>query len=250
MIHRLFIVMLFTRIATCLAAQEYSDSKKLTVYYADGSVLVGEYLGSDKESLLLMLSTGDIVTLNKNQIDKVRDDLSWRSKQRFHYTEGVFGVLAVGGMQSNWEAASHAMITIGKRLNEKNSVGIGGGIAYADAYLADQWAFNEYVPIYAYGRHYMLGDRRRLYGEAKLGYGFASNINGWNDEHSGGVLFQPGLGVHFASRSRFKFQVFINHVMYKTSGSTRGSDWIGNQVFVDYSLFYSRTVIGFGVELF
>lgn len=232
-------------------AQEQKKNDTFTVYHNSGSIFVGSYQGASDNQLRLRLATGDTISILIENIERMRSDLRWSSKQRFHFTEGVYMFSSFGaGARSNAEVASQALFTLAMRIDEKTSAGLGLGIAYFDAQLASSWAFNVTSPMYVYGRRYLYGERRKVYAETMLGYGRGHDGGAGNIEHSGGLFFQPGVGVHFASKGRLKWHVFMRQAVFHTNGVSAGNDFMGNRVQTSYSLWYNRTVFGFGFELF
>jgi hypothetical protein len=232
-------------------AQDSFEFDKVAVYCHDGSIFKGELLGADALEMELLLTTGDTVHVKHLMIFKIisSKDLFLYPKTRYHFKKGVYGLASFAGGGNEREASSHALGTIAFRYAEKISFGIGSGIAYADSFIAGQWLFHQYAPIYGYGRYNLTDKRRRLYVDSKLGYGVAFN-NGWNNDHSGGVYFQPGFGVHFATKKKVKWHMGINQLMYYTSGESNQLDPFGLPVHTEYSILYNRLMFTVGFEFF
>ena len=81
-----------------------------------------------------------------------------------------------------------------------------------------------------------------------MGYGNPSNIVWAGGEYSGGVHFQPGFGVHFASRRKARFILTLSQMIQNTRGERVDFDFLSNPINIKYKYWYNRTMLKIGVE--
>ena len=107
---------------------------------------------------------------------------------------------------------------------------------------------NDFAPVYAYGRRY-IGGGNNNYGPfiaTKVGYGFALSTLA---DHSGGFYAEPGIGLHFASRGKYRVTLSLSEYVQYTEGIQRRVDFVfNNPVLIDYTVWYTRLMFRVGVE--
>ena len=230
-----------------LTAQSQLPEKAL-ITYEDGSYFIGNILRRDGPVWNFELSTGDTINL---KTEKILDYLSasevfFYKHRRYHPKKSIFIGTSLA-THAGWESSVHWDGTIGMSVTEKVDFGVGVAISGHDLDLGDDWVYNEFVNLYGYGR-YCLNDRSmRLYLDAKAGY--ASPINWWDESNTGGMYFQPGVGVLLSSRGYFKWHVGLSQYLLHTKGQTTSWGPGGNTIEVDYDIWYNRTVFQFGVTM-
>lgn len=234
-----------------LAAQNVDSTERVVAYYKDGSVFVGNVVDRLPNHLQIRLSTLDTITLFHPYIKKIKStkDLLMHSKGSFHFKTGYFayGSISMIG-DDEFQATSQLNLVFGKRLNEKWSVGVGGGLEYSDAVMGRGWVFHSFGTVFGYGRYYLTNNKLRPYIDSRLGYGFERTVI-WNDRHSGGLNFVPGFGIHFATKNNFKWHIGISQYIQNTSGRTNEQGPFGFPITTEYNLWYNRTVIRVGFEI-
>ena len=229
---------------------QLTPEKNSIIYYKDGSVFIGEILEDHAFSIKMAITTGDTLHITKKNIRKIFQpsrNVLMHTKGKMHYTSGIFVSTTLGGGLSadpsfDWD------LVVGRRLNEKWSVGVGAAVSFNSV-----WNFrgifldNHFIPIFAYGRYYLTKKSARLFAFSRLGYGVRSDI-ALGDDHTGGVHIQPGIGVHFASRKSARFIITLSQMLQHTRGSRVDFDFLSNPINVDYNFFYNRTMLKIGVE--
>lgn len=234
-------------------SQDSPEPEKLSINYKDGSFFLGEVIKWEPNTIILKISTGDTISVDRSLITKVRSnhDISVYRKGSYHLKTGYYGYasLNIGGDNAA-QATSQVELIIGKRMSEKWSVGIGYGRTYSDATLGGVWTNHTFRNLFGYSRYYLKNSKVQPYVDAKLGYGFSAGRNGdfFFDQHSGGLNFQPGIGLHFASKKSTRWIIGVGQNLQYTRGSSTNQGPFGNPIIADYKLWYNRTVFKIGFE--
>lgn len=232
-----------------LTAQEYGPRDQIVVSYKDGSIFKGRLLESSSYGLKMIISTGDTINLNTGMILKIFDPENYivTKKDKFHYRTGVFGYGALTFGSNKWDNSAQIQGIVGYRHTESLSLGLGLSLEGHDISVADNWFYHRYISSFGYSRYYLNNKNWRLYTDAKMGYSFAIDADFFERNTSeDGFLFQPGLGVHLASRNKVKMHFGMSYLFLRTKG--QGSDWSGDIQF-DYRVWISRLVFSLGFEL-
>jgi len=225
------------------------------IFYKDGSIFIGDIVEETTREITMVISTLDTVTLNKHfirRIKKAPQNIIVHKNGKYHYTKGVFASFDMGyGLAENY--TFQADLTMGLRLNEKYSVGVGMGLHEYDSFFGvdnflRSWTRNTFTPVYAYGRYYPWKARWRPFADVKLGYGVP--LQSWwaNGNRQGGPLLQPGIGVHFSSRKNFRLKISLSQTIQRAVGTSFGQDSFNNEVRYDYRLWHNRTMLKLGWE--
>lgn len=227
-----------------------STIDRAIVYYEDGSVFIGEILEEDRRFVRLVLATDDTIKVNKSFIKRTRyaRDITIHQKGKFHFSRGFFMNLSYGVGFSSFNSSVLTDFVAGTRLSSKYAVGLGIGIHLHSRFLGDfNWVSDQFTPVYLYGRYYPWNKRIKPFADISTGFGFSTN-RGFGATHTGGFLFSPGIGLNFAARRNFRFLLSLNQMIQNTSGTDFAFDRFGNQVELDYRVWYNRTVIKFVLE--
>jgi len=244
-----------------VAAQEYypdskskSDSKSYTggkyiVSYKDGSIFHGTILFMNAGDLKMVISTGDTINLKSELIKKIFDpsDHIVTKKDKYHYKSGFFNYtsLAFGGNDGDF--TSQLQTVFGYRYTHRLSLGVGAALEGHDLSVGNDWFYHRYLSSFGYGRYYLNNKHWRLYTDVKMGYAFALEPDFFQRNTSkDGFIFQPGLGIHMASRNKFKMHFGMSYVFLRTKGT--GADWSGD-IQYDYKVWINRLVFKIGLEL-
>lgn len=237
---------------TPVEAQEKAPEEERIIYYKDGSVFRGRILSEDPLHLQLVLSTMDTISINKSMIGRntTARRMSMHRRGGFHYKEGMYAYLTgmLGGGDDNLTGMTD--LTLGYRIHPNRSVGIGAGLAISDIVLAGSWMTHEFTTIFLYGRQYLGKSKTRFYFDTRLGYGLPrASANVFGNEHNGGVHFQPGLGLHFASKSGLKWHIGVAQFVQRTSGEDITTGPFNQPIETEFKLWYHRTVFKLGIEI-
>lgn len=236
-----------------VAAQDSSKVEKLSIQYKDGSVFQGQVVRQESAFIMLKIITGDTIKVDRSLATKITssNDISIYRRGSYHLKTGFFGYtsLNIGG-DAQLQATSQIELVIGRRLSERWSVGVGYGRTFSDAWLGGIWTDHIFKNLFGYGRYYLKNSRIRPYVDSKLGYGFAGGRNNpfVFDNHSGGINFQPGIGLHFASKRSFRWIIGIGQNLQFTKGVNTDQGPFSNPITANYRLWYNRTVFKIGLE--
>lgn len=229
---------------TLLGAQGILESGALVHYY-DGSIFQGEITDENDLQISLRLATKDTITIEKAFMDRfyrIPDDIELYKRRRFHYNSGIFSAFAAGLIINSLDGGTVQFdYIIGKRLNPRLSVGLGAGLYINESYPAGLWIQTNVLPIYAYSRYYLSRQRRRLYVAGRLGYSLP--LESFNNNHTGGMMLMPEIGVHFAGRKKTRFALGLGQYLQMTKGNTINFDQFGNTIDTRFELLLNRTVL-------
>ncbi len=234
---------------TGLAQLEWEN--RAIIHYFDGSIFIGTIVEEDPLQVIMIAATSDTLHLNKASIKKIfrnSTNVLIHNGGKFHFKKGLFWAISTTlGAAENGNASFQQNFVIGKRFNKKWSAGLGTGLHFNEASFNGIWTTSDFIPFYAYGRYYVTHKRARIFAASKLGFGFASEI-AWSDAETGGLLFQPEVGIHFASRKNARFVLSIGQYIQHTKGEDIFFDQFGNPVNSRFSLWLNRTVFKAGIE--
>ncbi|MFK7936974.1 MAG: hypothetical protein AB8G22_25895 [Saprospiraceae bacterium] len=233
-----------------LAAQGILKSGAL-VYYYDGSIFQGKIVDENELQLSIKIVTKDTVTVEKAFMERyyrIPDDIQLFKNRRFHYNSGFFQTasltLILNPLDGN---TTHLDYVFGKRITPRIAAGVGTGIYFNDSYPSGLWLQTHFLPVFAYGRYYLTQKRRRLYAAGRLGYSFALQ-DGFNGQHSGGIMLMPEVGVHFAGRKKSRFTIGLTQYLQTTKGENINFDQFGNTIETRFNLILNRTLLRIGWE--
>lgn len=232
-----------------VAAQEYDPASKSIVSYKDGSIFRGTILYTNGDNLKMIISTGDTINLKAELIKKIFDQSDYivTKKDKYHYRSGIFNYTSLTFGSHNRDHSSQLQTVFGYRYTERLSLGVGAALEGHDLSVGNDWFYHRYVSSFGYGRYYLNNKNWRLYTDAKMGYAFALESNFFQrNTHQDGFIFQPGLGIHMASRNKFKMHFGMSYVFLRTKGI--GADWSGD-IQYDYKVWINRLVFKIGLEL-
>ena len=233
---RLITGFVFFCCAFIVQAQKTVDTKILdVVYLKDGSKLTGRIIRWDLEtSMDLQLATGALITIPKDDIERVTQDLPVASRERY-----VRGPRPYLFKEEGWYHNASAFINssvfggagvhyvMGYRFNRMLGVGLGTGFESHDLS-----ATRNFVPVYAEARGFFLPKKITPYYAVKVGYGFAlrDELSG-TVEAKGGIHFSPEVGMRFGGG----IMSFYTGIEYKLQNATFTNDgqWWGGGIFTD-----------------
>lgn len=246
---RLFVSIFLLFGASVAANAQFQEPHRALINYRDGSFFIGHILTRDHPRWQFELSTGDTIHLDPMLIDRILsdEDVFFYRNNKYHTQRGLF-VNSSLIFHAGWESSVQWDGIVGTALTDRWDVGIGLGISGHDMDMGDNWVYNEFVNGFGYGRFFLNDHSMRLYLDGKLGYGFPF-INTWDEEHSGGLYLEPGIGVLFSSKNAFKWHIALSQYILNTQGTTTTWGFNGNSILVDYNIWYNRTVFEFGVSV-
>ena len=235
----------------------YSQSKwnpeDAIIYSEDGSVYIGQIVFEDTWQIDLLIQTGDTIHLGKKDIDK-----TWRSKEnitmlrkgRFHFKNTLFVGLdiAFGLDQDDVVGSALVNLIVGYHFNDRVSAGLGMGSHINTAVIGDLFYEHNFTPFFGHGRYYLSQKTNaRFFVFSNLGYGFPIQSE-WLDEFDGGLFFNGGIGIHFASKKNVRYTMKVYQYMQGTSGVDVTADLFNRPITTKYNYWYNRTVLAFGMS--
>ncbi|MFY0598073.1 MAG: hypothetical protein JXR03_00280 [Cyclobacteriaceae bacterium] len=219
------------------------------IYGKDGSILIGKQLGTKDEKIDFRLNTTDTIHVPMSYIQEIKgpDEVVIYPGGRYHYISKTFLFLS-GGLGVNYEFSGQMNGAIGHRFAKKYAAGLGIGYESHTASVGGLFLQNDFMTLYGFGRYYINDRKSRLFADMKLGYGKPVN-QFFTDNHSGGVVIQPGIGVVMAARKNLRWVYSISHTFQHTNGSTLEPDLFGNPIEAKYDIWYRRLMITIGMEI-
>ena len=219
------------------------------LYMEDGSIYLGNLIDKSLSNNFL-LSTGDTITIDPFEIHrrKTLADVIMYNRGSYHYKTGYFGYIYGGGGGSLSGGASHFSGVFGKRITDKYSLGGGVSIDYYNETVAGFWVEHAFTTIFGYGRYYLTQTKARIYLDTRLGYGLKRD-DFFTEDHTNGINFQPGVGIHLASKGKLKFHLSLARSMQYVSADAIEPDFFsGNNIEIEYNIWHSHTVFTVGIE--
>lgn len=232
--------------------KKQSTSTRAIVQYNDGSVFIGDIVFEGTLQMKMALTTNDTVNLNKAYIKRIKrgdKNISLFGGAKFHYTEGFFMSFQLGGWgdEEGNNQTNEVRFIGGYRFNKKFAAGLGIGAGYNSTFSFGTWIDVSTIPVFAYARFYPIDKKVKPFIAGSVGWGF-EDAGLWRTDHSGGVYFQPEIGVNFASRKRMRFTLSIGQQVQHTKGSNQNFDQFNNPITSNFNLWFNRTVFKLGVD--
>lgn len=251
-INRITLLMLLVWADHQVWAQEDEEkNEEAVIYYKDGSIFKGFILREDPLHYRMVLSTLDTINVNKAMVGRFSSvkRMSVYRRGSFHYKEGFYIYLTgmLGG--GDGHATASTDVTVAYRRTPNQSLGLGMGLAISDITLASTWMTHEFTTLFLYGRQYLGNSKTRFYFDSRVGYGFPRTSEFVGDDHNGGIHFQPGLGLHFASKSGLKWHIGLARFIQRTSGEDTTPGPFNQPIETNFKLWYSRTLVKIGMEI-
>jgi len=246
---RIFSWLSFFLWATLLMAQ-INQKNQAIIYSYDGSILIGEVVEENDKHVQLKVFYTDTVSVPNDMIRKMYrspEDVLIFDEGKIHYTSGYYfsSSTAFGGGESS---SFDFDFIAGSRIDPTYSIGVGLAFNFNNIPLVpNEWIEAHFITLFAYGQYYFTNNKRRIFAATRLGYGFPSGF-GFEIDHTGGLHFQPGIGIHFPSKRNRRFKLSLSHMVQKAKGTDTSFDVLNNPVSVSYDLWLSRTMLRFGWE--
>lgn len=242
----------------CLVVSVFCYGQKTTevmIYSNDGSVYRGEIIDEDNKTIQIV-SSQDTLTISKTRVKKIRnaEDHLFYSKGKMHDTKGFFWSMNLGfstaGLFTGQDIGSeHFELLFGYRFDKQWTIAGGLGSELNTSQVGGFPVETGFSSYFLYGRYYFTNGRPRLFAYSRLGFGAGqtgeteTNIN-----NNGGMQWQGGAGVHFASRKNARFIISWGYYLQKTSGTQFFLDDFGNEVKVDFDMLIQRPILKLGIE--
>jgi hypothetical protein len=219
--------------------QEPRESKTDVVYLKNGSMIRGEIM-EIKEDTLIRIRYADSreLIIDFSEIERVSSDQK-RSRQNYNSS----GYMNRSGLEllSGTGNSTFRFATIhGKHFNSHLSAGLGIGITPYNDPL-------NLIPFFANFNYRLLKANTSPFIFLKAGYNFSvyneDDENVQLDQHTGGLLLNPGAGIEFNVSPGFGWYVQAGYNIDQSSYEFES--WWSQQVRTDLS--YRRISIGMGL---
>lgn len=232
--------------------QTTAASTRAIVQYNDGSVFIGNIVFEGTLQMKMALITNDTINLNKAYIKRIKrgdKNISLFESAKFHYTKGYFIALQIGGMNSdNFNNETNEFTLIGGyRFSKKLAAGLGIGSGYNSTFSFGTWIDASTIPVFAYARYYPFDKKIKPFIAGRLGWGFR-DANNFGADHTGGIYFQPEIGINFASRKRIRFTLSLGQQIQHIKGSSVNFDQFSNPITSNFNLWFNRTIFKVGID--
>ena len=238
----LILLALITTLSTTANGQGevHGDKKTDVVYLKNGSVIRGEILEIKQDMhIRIRYSDSRELLIDFNEIDRVGSDkaLEWRNYRSSGYMNRSGLELLSGSGNSTFRFAT----IHGKHFNSHLSAGLGIGITpYNDP--------TNLIPFFANFNYRLLKANTSPFIFLKAGYNFSvyNHNDSQNlplDEHTGGLLLNPGAGIEFNVSRGFGWYVQAGYNIDQSSYEFDG--WWSERVRTDLS--FRRISIGMGL---
>lgn len=225
------------------------DSESIIKGY-DGSIFIGKQLGVENSEVIFRLNTKDTITIPLDLIKNLKgpNEVIIYPGGKYHYKSNIFVMLTNGYSASNDNYSVQLNGLVGMRFNERFAAGVGIGYESHQASFGGIYLWDDFTTLYGYGRYFINENKRRLFTDLKVGYGFAANEL-FSESHDGGALFQPGVGIILPSRKHTRWVFSAGYVFQYTEGQSQEPDIIGSPIVTNYEIWYRRFIFSFGIEI-
>ncbi len=218
----------------------------------DGSIFYGNKVDEDDDVIKMRLSTRDTIHVDRRLAKHIYDENNAIvfTDGKYFETKGFFWTFSMGTNVLTDQVSSHIEFLFAQRISENFALGGGTGFEFNETSAAGFNFDTQFSTFFAYGRYNILDGKRRFFAWGRIGQGFSSeeNIEGIRNEQEGGINAMYGVGLHFSSRSKSKFQLMLGQYFQKTSGREFFIDALGNEIQTDYKLLIKRLILKFGWE--
>ena len=195
----------------------------------------GYYLVQTLSGLELRLHESSILTVRQMWTNGLRP------KKEYKFAEsGIYHAIGFGMNASSFAPGLGLTYAIGYRFKPVIGVGIGTGLQGYDI----GWGKNV-IPVFAEARGYFLRKKTSPYYAVRGGYGFGlrNQLNGIT-EASGGVMFNPEVGVRFGGGSEVSYFMGVGVLLQKAS-FTQNWEWEQGTNTENYT--FRRLELKFGI---
>lgn len=265
MIKNLITVVFLLGMTTCFAQSTLMDrlvsaayNKRFTndsqwhstsmLYLRDGSHYIGANLGQDGNKMIFRLNTADTIRIPLSMINTYEgpeDVLIYKTGQ-YHYISSWFMSGSIN-FPLGYDYTIQVQGTLGWRFNKKYAAGVGMSIESHESSFGGLYISDEFLNFYGYGRRYLNDKKNRLFCDARVGYSYS--LNNWMGDRNGGMLYQPGVGILFASKKSYHWYVGISNVFQRASGTETNFDVFSNPITAKYDLTFKQIMLSIGMEL-
>ncbi len=250
-------------IAVCfliLAISNYCSGQKKAdeamIYSRDGSVYRGKIIKENAKIIQFVTLEKDTVSLPAKSVKKIKrsEDYLFLSNGRMYDIKGFFWAINLGFtpnslFTSDDTRSEHFEALFGWRINKQWTIGNGVGSEFNISQVGGFSVETTFTSLFLYGRYYFTDSRPRIFAFSRLGVGVVGQTETTETNNSqGGVQWQGGGGVHFASRRNTRFIISLGYYLQKANGTQLFLDDFGNEVKIDFDILITRPILKLGIE--
>ena len=226
------------------------------IHHRNGSVYIGKVLGSNESLIQMQLLDGNTVDIPWGAVTKYlpAGKILLFDDGKYHVTHGKLSNIGFGFNIGDFFEGDDALVSthipyiFGFQLSPKVALGAGIAFEFNEARISGFKIDTQFIPLFAYGRYYLSETKKRPFAYARIGYGFKADDDQFANDHSGGIQFQGGMGLQFASRKKMKMVLSLGYHLQKTNGSERFIDLFGNEIITAFDILIRRIVFTVGFE--
>ena len=209
----------------------------------DGATFLGEYLGESEEAYTVKIISDDIITIDKKNVKRAKtpENAIVLNKGKYHNTTGLFLHYSVGFNAGNYGGGFMADAGLGYRLSKNWEIMTGIGFMGTNINvfeLQDSWGeYKTFFPAYLGAKYNLTHKNTRIFAATKLGYS-SSPVDAFNDfiwgpnnlNVTGGVYFEPSIGLSFASKRIGQTSISITQIIQHSNFTLNSTDRFDNLV--------------------
>ena len=226
------------------------------IYVKDGSVYRGVIIREDANIIQFITLEKDTVSLPKASVKKIKrsEDYLLLSNGKMYDINGFFWSINLGFTPNalftlDDTRSEHFEVLFGWRINKQWSVGNGIGSEFNVSQVGGFSVETTFTSLFLYGRYYFTDSRPRIFAYSRLGVGVVGQTETSETNNSqGGIQWQAGGGVHFASRRNARFIISLGYYLQKANGTQFFLDDFGNEVKIDFDILITRPILKLGIE--
>jgi len=229
----------------------------------DGSMYLGDYLGETEDGHAIRIITGDTISFNKKEIRKAvtPNSATVFNRGKYHPTKGLFMHYSAGFNGGRSGGGFLADAGLGYRLNKDLEITSGVGFIGTSLDIlpdGNPWGvYKTFFPAYVGVNYNLTHNSVRIFTSAKTGFS-TSPIDTFNDlvwggtdvKATGGVYFEPGIGLSFASKRFARLNLSLTQVWQRTSIEVNAIDRFDNLVTGKGKIWISRVGVRLTTTLF
>lgn len=206
------------------------------IYLKNGGILRGKILEIENNETIKIETAGrNVFVLQMNEVEKISKEEIPVNK--YYKMSGYINISGIELLAGDDETTPYFYTMNGYQFNPRLAAGIGiGYIPYRDPL--------DLLPVYLHLNVNLMEANSAPFLFLKTGYNFsiASENVHLIEDHTGGWMFNPGMGVQFNVSSGFRWQISLGYSLNNASYEEEEF----NQTTLENDLSYRRIVFGIG----
>lgn len=206
------------------------------IYLKDGGILRGEIIEMISDSAIrIEITGGNVFVVQMSDVDRVTEEEPVAGSYYKH--SGYINQIGADILTSESTTTLRFQMLNGYRFNPNFAAGVGIGYIPFNDPLA-------LIPVYLELNYHFLRANTTPFVFLRSGYNFSLHPDDEMDieDHRGGWMFNPGIGIHFSRES--DFQWYMN-AGYNLNNASFDQEGFNNETLVT-DLKYKRVMFGIG----